>query len=104
VAIFNQERINLEKFGDESIEQFSTFVNVQFDEKQPNWIPMTIHRNVLSDQAEYINWDLGTVEYSYNSIQIDQPLPSAWTKYPKKENGGEGKYKFSSIFLTVSLD
>ena len=37
VAIFNQERLDLKKFGDDSIERFSTFVNIQFDETKPSW-------------------------------------------------------------------
>ena len=56
VAIYNQERLNLKKFGDESIERFSTFMNIQFDEKKPSWTGAYFERNELIDETEYLNY------------------------------------------------
>jgi len=93
----------LEKFGEESIERFSTFSNVQFDEKTPSWIPFSMQRNLLSDQTSYLNWGQGSEERPYNILSQGPILPSAWTKYPTEENP-DTKFKFASIFLQMSLD
>ena len=65
VAFFNQERLNLEKYGEESIERFATLVNIQFDEKQPNWVGGYFNRNILSDQTWYMSYGQEPVDRLY---------------------------------------
>ena len=38
ILLANQERFNPEKFGDESIERYSTFITNQFSADVPNWL------------------------------------------------------------------
>ena len=83
--IYNQERVNIEKYGEESIERYSTFINQQFDEQTPSWAGGFIQRNLLVDQTDFFRWGEGEVEKSFNTIKWDLPVPSSMTIYPSKE-------------------
>ena len=51
---YNQESIDTEKYGADKVIKESSFSNVQVDETKPNWTPVYINRNLLSDQTEYL--------------------------------------------------
>ena len=103
IALYNQERVNNEKFGEESIERYSTFVNMQFDEKRPSWVGGYIQRNLLVDQTDFFRWGANEVEKPFNTIQWERPVPSSMTIYPS-EDKPDGRYKFSSFSLLISID
>lgn len=53
-------------FGEDSIERFSTFANIQFDEQHPNWIPFTISRNMLVDDTSHMSYNPDGLEKTYS--------------------------------------
>ena len=56
ITFYNQERLNLEKFGEASIERYATVKQIQYDETKPSWIQGYFHRNTLSDETSYVNY------------------------------------------------
>ena len=103
IAIYNQERVNIERYGEESIERYSTFINQQFDEQTPSWAGGFIQQNLLVDQTDFFRWGEGEVEKSFNTIKWDLPVPSSMTIYPSKEKP-DGQYKFCGFNLLISVD
>lgn len=102
IMYYNQQITNLEGFGDESIERFSTFSNIQFDEDTPSWVPIHVHRNMLSDSTDVYNND-ATKEISYNTLTVEQPRSSAWKQFPTPQDP-TGIFKFSSFDIHVTQD
>ena len=52
----NHERINPDKFGDESIERISTIKKQNFDPKVPNWIKLSALINKFGDESDYLQY------------------------------------------------
>ena len=102
IAYYNQERLNVENYDEESIERYSTLSNFQFDEKKPTFVPAYFYRNQASDQTNWLRSDK-TIDRPYNQLQWESSLASAHTKYPTREKP-DGKYKFVSFDLYVSFD
>lgn len=102
ILYYNQESINVEEYDDESISRFSTFSTIQFDHLTPSAVPVNVNRNKLSDSTSVLKTDDET-ETSYNSLVVAQPLPSAWTNYPTREDP-TGQFKFTSIYIQVTQD
>jgi len=67
--------------------------NFQFDGKSPSFIKNKIRRDLLKDEAEYINL-LPPIARYFNSFFTGSLIPSAWTNYPEK-------YKFIGVQINI---
>lgn len=90
--VFNNMRIDLGAFDDESIKKESRVMNRQFDINFPNWIHGQLYSDLLEDTTTIL--DTGTVSRPFKHLNTVGMYSSAWTDYPKK-------YKFISYQLNV---
>lgn len=89
-------------YEDKSILRQSNLLNIQVDEKSPNWINTLVQRNMLYDETQLLQFGYASESpfYSYTS---KFPQPSAWNKFPTAESPKE-RYKFTSVEVNFSLD
>ena len=72
------------------------------DELRPNFVLGHVQQSSLADETQLVQ--LGDAsEVDFFGMSWDTPRPSAWRKFPTKENPNS-RYKFSSISLRVSPD
>jgi hypothetical protein len=90
--VYNNMRMDLNKFDDASISKESRVMNRQFDINQPSWIHGQIYSDVLNDDTTILN--TGTVVRPFKHLNTVGMYSSAWNDYPKK-------YKFISYQLNI---
>ena len=90
VVFHNQETVSINEFGEDRISRFSSVHTIQFDPKQPSWIPIDVSRNLLSDETTYLQYGQAQNEVEYNTIVWSEPLPSGWMIYPDPVENPEG--------------
>ena len=54
VTLHNDERLNAQGFGDDSIIKESKITKMQVDETKPNWIDLNIEMNELEDETSIL--------------------------------------------------
>jgi hypothetical protein len=92
----NSVSFNELKFGNETLNYYSEFKNVQFDQNKPNFIHSEIQLASVQDQYSIIQ--LGqTTEHEFYFWGMTPIQPSAWTIFPSK-------YKFTGIEIMMSFD
>jgi len=90
--VYNNMRMDLNKFEEASIGKESRVMNRQFDINQPSWIHGQLFSDVLNDDTTILN--SGTVTRPFKHLQTVGMYSSAWTDFPNK-------YKFISYQLNI---
>jgi len=80
--VFNNMRLDLKKFGDESIRKESRVMNRQFDINFPNWIHGQIFSDRLDDETTIAGGS--TAKMGFKHLETIGMFSSAWTDYPTK--------------------
>ena len=63
--LYNHERVDYEKFGDDKLIQESKIVNMQFNPRNPSWTEYTIQPKELEDETNVLQFgQVETVEYA----------------------------------------
>ena len=88
-VVYNHERVNIKKFGKDTIKKESSSTNYMFDPKVPSWLHSKISVNLFEDESKLMNIGL-TDDTTYLEWAIESSYPSSWKQYPER-------YKFSSI-------
>ena len=94
----NSERINADKFGEESISQFSTIRSMQFNQNSPNWVKISALVNQFFDETDFFQYGQED-EYELTQLNVENPQKSAWSTHPSVDPNG--RYKFSSMDMFV---
>ena len=96
--LYNKERFDPTKYGDDRIIKESGMSKMQFDPRSPSFLMLNFMLQELEDETDYIQF--GQIdEIKYHQINLDQQLPSSWTDDLIKNP--DGKYKFASLHLQV---
>ena len=88
-----------ENFGEESVEQYSEILNIQFDNLVPTWFGSTVQLTELQDDTAMfqLGYDQSTEFVSYEK-GIAQA--SAWNVHPTVDPAG--LYKFTSYEINFN--
>jgi hypothetical protein len=90
--VYNNMRLDLKKFGTNSIRKESRVMNYQFDINFPSWIHGQIYSDILDDTTTVAG--LSSVKYAFKHLKTVGLYSSAWTDFPTK-------YKFISYQLNI---
>ena len=73
---------------------------MQVDEFKPNWIQSLIQRDNLEDETQILQFGYSEDREFYSYLP-ETPAPSAWNKFPSKEDPFS-RYKFTSLEVNFS--
>ena len=88
-----------EKFKEESVEQYSEILNIQFNNLVPSWFSSTVQLNELEDDSTLfqLGYDQSTEFVSY---ERGPAQASAWNVHPTVDPAG--LYKFTSYEINFN--
>ena len=84
--VYNNMRLDLKKFGTNSIRKESRVMNYQFDINFPSWIHGQIYSDILDDTTTVAG--LSSVKYAFKHLKTVGLYSSAWTNFPTKYKSG----------------
>ena len=101
VVLHNSERLNPEKFGEDSIVRESKMISKQIDPYTPNYHSIYVRLNELEDETQFFQY--GKPEYTeYVDVSIDEPGFSSWSDNLIEKPGG--RYKYTSMEVNFNQD
>ena len=78
--LYNKERFDPTKYGDDRIIKESGMSKMQFDPRSPSFLMLNFMLQELEDETDYIQF--GQIdEIKYHQINLDQQLPSSWMTF-----------------------
>ena len=92
--IYNSQRIDITKFGNETIVSESVTVNRQFDSRKNSWVATWFTQEHIEDSTSLINLGFNKVAREACHLIMGSNFPSAWTSYPTQ-------YKFIGVQINV---
>ena len=68
-VLYNKERLDPTKYGDEKIIRESTMTQTQFDPKSPTYLYLTLKANSIEDETDFIQFgQVDQVEYTQMKV------------------------------------
>ena len=97
--LYNNERLDPEKFDDDKIIKESRMSYLQFEPRTPNWVMLKVNENSLDDETSVLQYGQSEESVFYD-MTMSEPGVSSWNDNLIEKPGG--RYKFNSMEVNFS--
>ena len=97
--LFNNQRLDPEQFGVDSIINESKILRAQINAEEPNWVKFDVQMNTLDDETSMLQYGQSE-ETEYLDMSMTEPGISSWNDNLIDNPGG--RYKFNSMEINFS--
>jgi hypothetical protein len=88
--VYNEEKVNLDKYNDETTKGHAVMKNKQFSVDTPVWINYRLSQHRIEDESDWFNVGISDNRWFTHIDEINGLQYSSWTRYPDL-------YKFISV-------